>query len=205
MLAMLLTEVYRMFDEYRNKMTVPEAEEDKKQPYIPQYRRYWPYTMLMLLLVLTIIPILRNMRAVETEQKRREQVNHEWELLTDYFNEHPDNFYLLDVYSTVAYSEKMFEHVDNSYRNYDICGGWAAGSPVYMEKRSKRGVGNIESDLMNMNNLYFVTRIDRDMDWLVAYYKSKGYEIRLDTEAAFRVDGELRFMVYKVRLYQTLG
>lgn len=205
LLAMLLTEVYRMFDEYRNKMTVPEAEEDKKQPYIPQYRRYWPYTMLMLLLVLTIIPILRNMRAVETEQKRREQVNHEWELLTDYFNEHPDNFYLLDVYSTVAYSEKMFEHVDNSYRNYDICGGWAAGSPVYMEKLSKRGVGNIESDLMNMNNLYFVTRIDRDMDWFVAYYKSKGYEIRLDTEAAFRVDGELRFMVYKVRLYQTLG
>ena len=161
--------------------------------------------MLLLLVTLCVIPIIRNVRTVEEKQEYREDVNHEWNLLRQYFMDNPDNYYLLDVYSTVQYSEKMFVDVDNSYRNYDICGGWAAGSPIYMEKLSKRGIGNIESDLMNMNNVYFVTRIDRDMDWFVAYYKSKGYEVRLDTEAAFYVNGDIRFMIYRVRLYQLLG
>lgn len=203
--AMLLTETYQMFEEYRNKAAALAQQGETRPPYIPQYRKYWPYTMLLLLVTLCVIPIIRNVRTVEEKQEYREDVNHEWNLLRQYFMDNPDNYYLLDVYSTVQYSEKMFVDVDNSYRNYDICGGWAAGSPIYMEKLSKRGIGNIESDLMNMNNVYFVTRIDRDMDWFVAYYKSKGYEVRLDTEAAFYVNGDIRFMIYRVRLYQLLG
>ena len=203
--AMLLTETYQMFEEYRNKAAALAQQGETRPPYIPQYRKYWPYTMLLLLVTLCVIPIIRNVRTVEEKQEYREDVNHEWNLLRQYFMDNPDNYYLLDVYSTVQYSEKMFVDVDNSYRNYDICGGWAAGSPVYMEKLSKRGIGNIESDLINMNNVYFVTRIDRDMDWFVAYYKSKGYEVRLDTEAVFRIDGKIRFMIYRVRLYQLLG
>ena len=203
--AMLLTETYQMFEEYRNKAAVLTQHGETRPPYIPQYRKYWPYTMVLLLVTLCVIPIVRNVRTVEEKQEYRADVNREWNLLRQYFMDNPDNYYLLDVYSTVQYSEKMFVDVDNSYRNYDICGGWAAGSPVYMEKLSKRGIGNIESDLINMNNVYFVTRIDRDMDWFVAYYKSKGYEVRLDTEAVFRIDGKIRFMIYRVRLYQLLG
>lgn len=203
--AMLLVETYQFFEKYRQKALQLQERGEKRPPFIPQYRRYWPYTMALLLLALTAVPITRKVHEVEAAQEQREATNREWNLLCGYFMKHPDNYYLLDVYSTVAYSEKMFENVDNSYRNYDICGGWAAGSPVYMEKLSKRGVGDIESDLMNMNNVYFVTRIDRDMDWFVAYYRSKGYDIRLDTQACFRIDGEIRFMIYRVRLYQALG
>lgn len=203
--GMLLMEAYRMFDEYRVKAALMAREGQKGTPYIPQYRKCWPYTMVLLLAALSFIPVMRNMDEVEEQQEYREQINREWDLLREYFMENQDNYYLLDVYSTVKYSEKMFAGVDNSYRNYDICGGWAAGSPAYREKMARRGIGNPESDLMNMNNVYFVTGIDHDMDWFVAYYKSKGYDIRLDTEAAFYVDGKIRFMIYHVRLYQLLG
>lgn len=202
--AMLLIEMHRLLEEYRIKTAAATERGDKRMPYIPQYRRYWPLTAALLLIVLTAVPVLQNVRRVEQEQERREQVNREWELICGYFMEHPDHFYLVDVYSTVKYSEKMFVNVDNSYRNFDICGGWTSKSPIYAEKLSRRGIGNIESDLMHMNNVYFVTGIDRDMDWIVAYYRSKGYEIRLDTEKCFKVDGEKRFMVYKVRLYREL-
>lgn len=203
--GMLLMETYRMFDEYRAKAALMLKNGQKGTPYIPQYRKFWPYTMMLLLIALSAIPIMRNMDRVEDQQEYRESINREWDLLREYFMENEDNYYLLDVYSTVQYSEKMFVDADNSYRNYDICGGWAAGSPAYREKMAKRGIGDLESDLMNMNNVYFVTRIDRDMDWFVAYYKSKGYDIRLDTQAAFYVDGKIRFMIYHVRLYQFLG
>ncbi len=205
LVAMLIMQTHQFFEEYRQKAVQLREQGEKRAPFIPQYRKYWPHTMAMLLMALTFVPIAREFGEVEAAQEQRETTNREWDLLRGYFMDNPDNYYLLDVYSTVAYSEKMFEDVDNSYRNYDICGGWAAGSPVYMEKLSKRGIGNIQSDLMNMNNVYFVTRIDRDMDWFVAYYKSKGYEVRLDTEACFRIDGEIRFMIYRVRLYRELG
>ena len=205
LLAMLLVDLYRMFEEHRARTAQAARQGEKKMPYIPEYRRYWPLIMALLLITLTAIPVVRNLKSVQAQQEYRETQNREWELLCDYFLAHPDNFYVVDVYSTVKYSEKMFVDVDNSYRNFDICGGWTCNSPIYANKLSQRGIGNIESDLMHMNNVYFVTGIDRDMDWIVAYYKSKGYEIRLDTEASFRVNGEIRFMIYKVRLYRYLG
>lgn len=182
----------------------PDEAEGKAAHRLPQYCRLWPLTAAALVGVLLAVPAVRAVDKVNNEQERRIQVNREWELLRDYFAEHTDNYYLLDVYSTVSYSEPMFVGVDNSYRNFDICGGWAAKSPIYAQKLAVMGIGNLQSDLMNMNNVYFVTRIDRDMDWFVAYYRSKGYEVRLDTEKAFRVDGKIRFMIYHVRLFKVL-
>lgn len=187
--AILLTETYEF----------AQDTEELKKPY----KKIWPCIMAILLLVLIIVPDSRVFDRIEREQERRIEVNKPYECLKEFFAKHPENYYLIDVYSSVPYSDMVFRNVDNTYRNFDICGGWASKSPVYREKLSGAGISDIQSDLINMNNLYFVTAIDRDMDWLVAYYKGKGFDVRLRNAGCFKVDGEKKFMIYKIYLHQS--
>lgn len=193
--AMLLCQMHAFYADYRKKLY--QKRTDGRTPYLPLYRRYWRMTVALILTALVLVPALQSVREVEQEQKRRESVNAEWDELRAYFAEHDENFYLLDVYSTVAYSERMFP-ADNRYRNYELCGGWAAKSPIYAEKLSRYGVGNIESDLLYMNNLYFVTRVDRGTDWMTAYYRARGYDVRVAREDVFEFGKERRFYICKV-------
>lgn len=210
--AMLLCQMHVFYADYREKLNPKKtggnagrgasAKEDaplkkKRAPYQPLYRKYWRVTVMLIITALVLVPAMRGVSEVEAEQERRKSVNAEWDALRAYFAEHEENFYLLDVYSTVAYSERMFP-ADNSYRNYELCGGWAAKSPIYAKKLSRYGIGNIESDLLYMNNLYFVTRVERGTDWMVAYYRSKGYDVRVGREYVFEFDGERRFYICKL-------
>ena len=56
-------------------------------------------------------------------------------------NENEDNFYFEDVYSTVAFSQKMFANVNNTFANYDILGGWMCKSPLYQAKLKQYHIG----------------------------------------------------------------
>lgn len=210
--AMLLCQMHAFYADYRKKLYQSKAHgkagreelsrdaasrQKPRTPYLPLYRRYWRVTVILILIALVLVPAMQGVSETEQEQRRRESVNAEWEALRAYFAEHEENFYLLDVYSTVAYSERMLP-ADNRYRNYELCGGWAAKSPIYAEKLSRYGIGNIESDLLYMNNLYFVTRVDRGTDWMVAYYRSRGYDVRVAREDVFEFGGERRFYICKL-------
>lgn len=201
--AILLSELKYLYREYRQKVR-EAAKAGERKPYLPAYRRFWPVTMASILTVLLLIPLVREFRSVEAEQNRRESVNYEWKLLTDYFMEHPENYYVLDVYSTVAYSEPMFRDVDNSYRNYDICGGWASKSPVYAGKLAKHGISDLQMDLMLEDNVFFVSRADRDVEWLSWFYRSQGIEVSVDPHRGYMVQGEIRFVMYRVKFKRML-
>ncbi|MDE6421006.1 MAG: hypothetical protein K2K87_10810 [Lachnospiraceae bacterium] len=204
--AVLLCQMHAFYADYRRKLFQTKADgalsqenaprQKKRAPYLPLYRKYWRVTVMLIMTALVLVPAMRGIAEVEQEQERRKRVNEEWDGLRAYFAEHVENFYLLDVYSTVAYSERMVP-ADNSYRNYELCGGWASKSPIYAEKLSRYGVGNIESDLLYMNNLYFVTRTDRDTDWMIAYYRCKGYDVRVAREDLVE-GGERSFYICKV-------
>ncbi len=207
--AMLLWQLRSLSVAEREPFQKPDGEEHaaarrERAPFLPRYRRYWPLTAALILTGLTIVPAWNGLSEVEAEQRRRESVNEEWEILRGCLAEGKENFYFLDVYSTVAYSEPMFLRVDNGYRNYDICGGWAAKSPIYAEKLSRYGIGDIESDLYYMNNVFFVSSIGRDAHWLVEYYRCRGYDVRLHEEFRVSAAGQERFVVYKVcEAYET--
>lgn len=134
----------------------------------------------------------------EGEKAYRNEGNREWLVLLDHFKENQDNFYLIDVYSTVDYTEKMFEDADPSYRNFDLCGGWTAKSPIYKQKAAKRGINDIEKDLIEKDHIYFVSKTNRDVAWLKEYYAAKGKEIEIETAEEIVVNGEVRFVIYKL-------
>lgn len=125
---------------------------------------------------------------IQAEQQRRAEVNAPYNELFAFLSdeENKEHFYLMDVYSSVAYSEKMFENVDNSLDNYDIMGGWACKSPLQRKKLAEFGITDMEEALKDRGDVFFVRKKSEDMQWLYDYYEGHGTPIKaalLDTVA----------------------
>lgn len=93
--------------------------------------------------------------------------------------ENQNNFYFMDVYSSVLYTEKMFADVDNTINNYDIMGGWACKSPLYRKKLAAFGMTTMEEGLASMENVYYVQETGADTKWLTEYYEDQGMPVTL--------------------------
>ncbi len=102
--------------------------------------------------------------------------------LYDYFSskENQKNFYFIDVYSSVGYTEKMFEDVDNTLDNYDIMGGWACKSPLWKKKLAVYGIDNMETALVGRDDVFYVQEKEKDTSWLHQYYKDHGMTIQME-------------------------
>lgn len=132
------------------------------------------------------------------EAAARERGNEEWQLLQEYCGENYENYYIIDVYSSVNYTEKIFENVDNSYRNYDLCGGWTAKSPLYRKKLAQRQIDNLEEALAEREDVFFVSKANRSVEWLENYYAAKGRTVKAEEAYKIMQNGEVRFVIYRL-------
>jgi hypothetical protein len=122
---------------------------------------------------------------VQTDQTLREAVNQNQKDIDAYCRAHAENFYFEDVYSTVSFSQKMFEQVDNTYANYDILGGWMCKSPLYLEKLSCYAIEENDTDVMlRQDNVYLIMSdteaADQGFTWLTDYYAEQGACVRVE-------------------------
>lgn len=131
------------------------------------------FSVIMLLEAVWILP--QNVFNLNVDVNLREETNEPFLDLYKYMSDNDGNFYFLDVYSTVAYSEKMFIK-DVNKSNSELLGGWFMKSPASNQKVSKLGADNIEDALLN-EGIYFVKSKDISMDWLTDYYSVKGIDI----------------------------
>jgi hypothetical protein len=157
----------------------------------------------MITVLFFALSVIINYNAVNTEYTLRAQADARWNSLVDYCGENIENYYVIDVYSStsyngVAYSEKIFKNVDNSYRNFDICGGWIAKSPLYRQKLARSGIKDVQSALYS-NKAYFIAECDKDLTWIGEYYGKRGYNVVPVCEDIIYTDNnEAAFMVYKL-------
>ena len=124
-----------------------------------------------------------NIRNSRTDKETREKANQGCLAIAVYCKAHPDNFYFEDVYSTVGFSQKIFENMNNSMTNYDIMGGWICKSPLYREKLEQFGITGAEDGLLYHTNAYFIIETgtpDSDINWIQDYYGEKGVAVRLE-------------------------
>ena len=108
------------------------------------------------------------------------ELNQEWQELLEYCGQRKDSFYFMDVYSTVDYSEKIFDRVQEGPANYDICGGWLAKSPLCKEKYESFGFSEPREALIEKDNVFFVAKEDSELDWLIRLYAQKGIRVELE-------------------------
>ena len=134
---------------------------------------------------------------VKTEQLRREEVVSNQSLLDQYAKANSENYYYLDVYSTVSFAEKIFEHVDNSRKNYDLMGGWYCHSPLQKANMQEFTGVEIMEEALLQDQVYFVAETSADVSFVEEYYKSKKVNVTLEVIDAVG-EGENPFCVYKV-------
>ncbi len=160
----------------------------------------------LMAVVVAMLPF--NFVQVKVEQSRREQILQEQKLWDDYAKANPDNYYYLDVYSTVSFMEKMFKDVDNSRKNYDLLGGWVCHSPLQEEARKayidKDSVKNdsFEEDSsiaesLLLDKFYFVVASNQDITFMEEFYNSKGKAVTLELTDTIGQE-ENPFLVYRI-------
>ena len=151
-----------------------------------------------------------NFHTVSEEYTAREYVGGRWGALMEYCKSNKGNYYIIDVYSStsyqgIPYAEKIFCEVDNTYRNYDICGGWVAKSPLYKKKLARSGLKDVQSALYsakknkNAAETFFIAACDKDLGWLEQYYFKRGLSV--EAQCIDRIDDmeyNPAFSVYKL-------
>ena len=152
---------------------------------------------------LCLVSVSGSVKAVCEEYKTREDTNRAWAALQDYVEERTYNFYFVDVYSTVRYSEKLFCDVDNTISNYDIMGGWAAKSPLNDKKLRHFGIVSMEQALLYQDNVFVIVQVKEPQslppfeESLSGYYAEQGETIELYRVDSICLEEEEIFYIYK--------
>ena len=125
------------------------------------------------ILLLCILRVLGMWQDVAREQTRRETVNRTNEDVFAYCEKHASTLFLEDVYSTVAYSEKIMLDRDKPF-NYDLLGGWLVKSPLTKQKLSAFGYASMGEAARSSEKVCLLADEGTDMSWLTEYLEERG-------------------------------
>lgn len=151
--------------------------------------------------------LINNFKAVTEEYTNRQIADERWNVLMDYCRSNHKLYYVIDVYSSTSYngtpySEKIFEKESHHYKNFDICGGWVAKSPLAEQKFKKEEIKNLKSALLGKEKtlVYFVAGVDKDLSWIADFYEKRGqYTEPVCVDNIKNSDNETIFKVYKLK------
>ena len=157
---------------------------------------------LMAVIIASAAFIPNQIGVIRDEMSQRDRMRAHYDALYDYFEDHPDDFYFVDVYTSVSatdgdektFSEKMFKDVDNSFAAHDLMGGWASKSPLFYKKMDRAGFSSMQ-DAILQDKVYVVSKTVNDINWLKDYYLDKGISVevnKIDTVSDV-------FIIYKVK------
>ncbi len=131
--------------------------------------------------------------------KLQQEVNSVGDAIDKYCKKKTKNFYFVDLYSTIidgeTFNEKIFADRDDSFKNYDLMGGWIVNSPLYRLKLSGHGVGAMADSILNSDNVYVICSDEYDLNWLTDYYSDRGIKTHIE-EVGTVTDG---YGVYSVK------
>lgn len=184
----------------KNKETVAVDVDDKRY----KGRNRSLAIAMILLFVFSRIVFSGMIQKADEEQERRQEVNTVIRLFEEYADTHPEDYFYMDVYSTVDFSEKMFSDVDNSQKNYDILGGWASGSPLQKDATIPyRDEAFSRAELLLQDNFYYVCEEGSDTEYLEDFYSGHGMVVELTEEE--RISSRVQtLIVYRIEAVGTI-
>lgn len=156
------------------------AQEELEKVHNP-YRWLNPVFVTAALLLVTALSILpRTFARTVQEYAAREEINRTDIASRAYYQSHPENLFLADVYSTVKFSEKMFRDGECVLGNYDLLGGWLCKSPLAEKKLKAFGYASLGQALLEGENVYLVAETGQSLDWLTDYFGRRGTVLRAE-------------------------
>lgn len=133
------------------------------------------------LLLVGLINLGNGIKTAGEQISQIEEHNAANNILLEYSSQHPDDFFFMDVYSSIYFTEKIFTK-QYPGENRELLGGWICNSPIYDKKLGAYGMVNAEEGLINHENVFLVQSKESARDWLQEYYESKGYRIIITEE-----------------------
>ncbi|MBR6771634.1 MAG: hypothetical protein IKM28_10495 [Lachnospiraceae bacterium] len=140
---------------------------------------------LILLLLVTLPQRIQETDRAFIAREAAAAVDREWK---EYCGRHPENFYFMDVYSSVSYpmepyastpySEKLFAGTPQRVGNYDLMGGWLVKSPLYRQKLEQFGIPSMEEGLLDMEQVYLMVELEKGTEELGRYFADQNIEVR---------------------------
>jgi len=125
----------------------------------------------------------------------------EWEALVAYCKVEEDSFYLLDVYSVVPYTDRVWTG-QRKPSNLCMAGGWLTDSPLWREKISQTGVDSGLDALLTGEKVFYVAGVNRDVGWLREYLESTDSGYTMECVDTVEGAGQTLFSVYQAVLKQ---
>ena len=120
--------------------------------------------------------------------------------IKDYFGEHPENFYFLDMNSFGSFTEDALQGHRDEYGNFLFMGSWVPHSPWYAEKFERQGI--LETDAAKAafeNNVYFVFMKTEatGYDYLIDFYAENYPDVSIELVEELTVSNDVTFQILK--------
>ena len=132
------------------------------------------------MLVISCLYLPGKFEKISVKQDLRQTENEVYDYMCRYMEASDENYYFVDVYSTVSFSEKIFVAPVNK-SNWEILGGWANKSPLSEEKTGKYGFTNdtVQDALAGKGNVFFVSEEGADVSWITDFYKGQNLDVKV--------------------------
>lgn len=118
---------------------------------------------------------------VKTKSRLRDEVNEQAFSLNNYVSKSA-SFYYIDVYSTVEWTERVFDS-PVSKKNQELAGGWMAFSPLNRQKENET--------TSTVNVISFVTRENEDeLNWLKNWFATAKGTSDISFDKIDEIDGK---------------
>ncbi len=134
--------------------------------------------------------------AKDTYQKvtMRLQVQTDWDVLKAYFETHEENTYLMDVYSSVRFSDKLYE---KDVANLMLLGGWLTKSPLAQSRLNDLHCEDAAEALRYGEQVYLVTDTEDKTGWMEEYLQERFGDCSLQQIDTLALEKE-SFFIYQV-------
>lgn len=138
-------------------------------------------------------------RAAAWEAKSRLQFSQSFVDIKNYFYEHPDNFYYLDMDSFGSFTEDGLQETVSGYDNFLYLGSWIPHSPWYDEKFEKQGITDPARALFEDPNVFvvFMNTEGISYDYLSDFYAENYPGVTLEIADTVDVSNDLQFLILK--------
>ena len=165
---------------------------------LKKWQRVCGIAMYVFCMSITLAWLPKVIEQVQVEEIFRKENNRPLELFAEYAAENPENYYFMDVYSSVNFSEKVFKNIEIVQKNYDILGGWIAKSPLQKEVLEAYAGETVDiSEMLLQKNFFFVINNKRDTTFMDDYYFEKNILLTYERVCCFG-EGENQLVVYQI-------
>ena len=130
--------------------------------------------------------------AARAEEQQRKQA--QWNLLTESLEAEENTFYLMDVFSAVAYAGEVYKKDSEQIM---LLGGWLTQSPLVAQRLAAYGASDGAQALLH-GQVRLIAAGDRDISWLEAYLAGRLGAVELKARESVSCGEDVEFVIYQL-------